>query len=451
MKERRRVLTAGALIGVCFLLTGSEYITWWLYKLTAVFDGAAADVLSEGVGYMLQALGMALFAAFVKKNAQSALSHSTLCVILLLDIAATALAFFSSGAFGILAFGLLMNLLHGAVFAHYLTRLAQSVPRQRMGVVFGAAYAFGSVGSWLMSLPMGGAFLGSPYVLIAYAALAAVIPLLDRACEADAPVCAAAPTSAKPSVVPLAALVVVLLSAVKGMGFYFPTDDHMGGEISAVFMRVFYAVGLIAAGIVNDRDRRAGAVCCLAALICPFITFGLRGEQSVGFALWLIGYVLFGFFSVYRVVTFADMAGGQGGLLYLAGFGLMLGRAGDATGAACGVAMRDSFPVLLAVTSVLFAATVLLFFKYYNRTYAAPPAREESTETLLRGFEGRFRLSARESEVFRLIANGRSNSEIASDLYIAESTVKFHVKNILKKTACSNRIELIAALRNPPV
>ncbi|HHY17990.1 MAG TPA: helix-turn-helix transcriptional regulator, partial [Firmicutes bacterium] len=35
-----------------------------------------------------------------------------------------------------------------------------------------------------------------------------------------------------------------------------------------------------------------------------------------------------------------------------------------------------------------------------------------------------------------------SNSEISSVLYISENTVKFHVKNILKKTGCSNRNEI---------
>ena len=56
-------------------------------------------------------------------------------------------------------------------------------------------------------------------------------------------------------------------------------------------------------------------------------------------------------------------------------------------------------------------------------------------------------LSHCEIEVFSLIKEGRINSEIASDLYIFENTVKFHLKNILKKTACSNRTELIVLFK----
>ena len=58
-------------------------------------------------------------------------------------------------------------------------------------------------------------------------------------------------------------------------------------------------------------------------------------------------------------------------------------------------------------------------------------------------------LTSREAEVLRLIAAGRSNREIAADLYITTNTVANHVKNILSKTASANRTEAAAfALRH---
>lgn len=50
----------------------------------------------------------------------------------------------------------------------------------------------------------------------------------------------------------------------------------------------------------------------------------------------------------------------------------------------------------------------------------------------------------REREIFALIMRGMSNAEIAGALYITESTVKFHVGNIFKKTGLASRSELIA-------
>jgi DNA-binding CsgD family transcriptional regulator len=50
-------------------------------------------------------------------------------------------------------------------------------------------------------------------------------------------------------------------------------------------------------------------------------------------------------------------------------------------------------------------------------------------------------LSQREVEVLRLMALGRSNREIAQELFISPNTVAHHVTNILNKTNSANRSE----------
>jgi DNA-binding NarL/FixJ family response regulator len=51
------------------------------------------------------------------------------------------------------------------------------------------------------------------------------------------------------------------------------------------------------------------------------------------------------------------------------------------------------------------------------------------------------RLTDRELEVLRLVAKGLSNREIATELVIAENTVKNHVRNILEKLQLRSRME----------
>ena len=53
-------------------------------------------------------------------------------------------------------------------------------------------------------------------------------------------------------------------------------------------------------------------------------------------------------------------------------------------------------------------------------------------------------LSARELEVLRLVAVGRSNRAIAEHLFISPNTAANHVRNILAKTGCANRTEAAA-------
>ena len=52
-------------------------------------------------------------------------------------------------------------------------------------------------------------------------------------------------------------------------------------------------------------------------------------------------------------------------------------------------------------------------------------------------------LTTREQEVFRLIANGFSNPEIARELYISETTVKTHVTHILQKLNLRDRVQAV--------
>jgi ATP/maltotriose-dependent transcriptional regulator MalT len=56
-------------------------------------------------------------------------------------------------------------------------------------------------------------------------------------------------------------------------------------------------------------------------------------------------------------------------------------------------------------------------------------------------------LSPREREVHALIAQGRTNREIASALYISESTTKLHVRHIFEKLRVRSRVEAVRAWR----
>ena len=57
-------------------------------------------------------------------------------------------------------------------------------------------------------------------------------------------------------------------------------------------------------------------------------------------------------------------------------------------------------------------------------------------------------LSDRELDVLRLLAKGLANKEISKQLFISESTVKFHVHNICHKIGCTKRTQVVRFAMN---
>jgi DNA-binding NarL/FixJ family response regulator len=119
------------------------------------------------------------------------------------------------------------------------------------------------------------------------------------------------------------------------------------------------------------------------------------------------------------------------------------GRPGGALrGGATGFVLKDAGPALLIEAvraahngeALVSPSVTIRLLKHLNNTAAAPRSGAGQSSPL----------SGREIEVVRAIARGRTNQEIASELFISISTVKSHVSGIQTKLGVRNRVQIAA-------
>ncbi len=438
---KHKYIYIGALIGLGFLWTGAAYISQ-AYRMMLLLDGAIVNLLVCGAYYICQAVGIGAVALLYKKRSAFAGGRALPLGTTIFGVVCTAASLFSTSLALIIITGALLNLAIGVLSGCYLTRLSTGIPQERRGIVFGCAYAFGSIATWLISLPMGGRFLWNSASFFAIAVLAALsLPLLWRVSTPSKPEEMGELVSAgfSKKLIWLAAAVLFLLSMENTLGFAFPLK-FASGSVHVEFTRAFYGVGLIVAGVVSDKNRRWGAICCLAALAFPFGALALGSSASGQAVMWMLAYLFLGFWSTYRILIFLDISA-KTSLPELAVLGLLAGRLGEAAGT-LGVGLFTGIPLIL-LSGAVFALIIVLFFPLYQKLYSSVANPLEAEKQRFTEYAARFGFSPREQEIFLLMIRGMSNAEIAGALYITESTVKFHVSNLFRKSGLFSRVALI--------
>jgi DNA-binding NarL/FixJ family response regulator len=109
---------------------------------------------------------------------------------------------------------------------------------------------------------------------------------------------------------------------------------------------------------------------------------------------------------------------------------------------ASGFLLKDVPPEQLAAGIRIVASGEALLAPSITRRLIEEFAQAKPAEPAAppRTFE---ELTAREMEVFKLIARGMSNAEVAAELVVSETTVKTHVARLLMKLGLRDRVQAV--------
>ncbi len=304
---RKTFLLPTGIIALYFLWGGSAYISQ-MYRLYGFLSPEKVDFIAMGVNYASQVIGIVLFSLLLW-YAPAIGSKSSLYVIgMFINTIIITLMLTWNNLFIIIFSGIIMNIFLGIFAAYQFTILASHVPQQMRGRAFGFAYAIGSVGTYLISIMRNGKIMETRYVLILYIGLILINIKLVTMVK-DLPVSGDRKRNISLCFLSKGSLfqyftVFLLMSLINSIGSNYQSAAIFHGKINFELARAFYAIGLIAAGIITDKSRKYGALFCLSSLFFPFAAIALYKEPSLIFITWALSYLLLGFYSLIYIKSY---------------------------------------------------------------------------------------------------------------------------------------------------
>ncbi|TYC87199.1 LuxR family transcriptional regulator [Acetobacterium wieringae] len=239
-----------------------------------------------------------------------------------------------------------------------------------------------------------------------------------------------------------------------------PAFEHLTGLVSW-YWAVPYIVALVIMRNLPMKAKRSRILYIgMAMIIGAFISFMLLGRNTSDYLTvdtLMLGAC--GIFDLFWWSILGEMLDYSDNPTQTFGIGLSANVFGILCGGVLGMAVTSmGLPgaevAVIALTVVCVTLVMLpplnhqlvLLLKSHAYLAAYDNMSQSQQTDIVRQTKTLDPLTVREQEVLQLILSGKSNREIAGALFISESTVKTHARNIFSKYDVGSRAELISTL-----
>lgn len=424
------------------------------FLLFRFYDNETVKAMLSGWNYLSQAGGIILFILAFRFLGGISGKRSFQFVAGLLLPPLMAVSIFTRSGSVLILMMIMLNLIIGMLTAFAFSLIAAYVAEKHFTICFAGAYSVGGIFTCVIC-QLNEEILVSSFIIVISCVFVGIISALILSYR-DIGDSAASDKgekhlfSEKRSDIGLLHLMIALMAIIFALGANDPILVESGGRMSLLYTRFFYAGGLILAALIYDKNHAIGGICALASILYPVMIIILYKELPVHYIPVALTDTFLGFYSVFRAGSFMTLASDRG-RLYLAPLGLCISRVAEGIVSVFLVLSEADRLVCFIISGVLFVPLIILFcymlIKYTHRpvndfvfeNFSEMPPSEEIPGP---SFAETYCLTRREDEISSYLAENMTNGEIADILFVSESTVRFHVSNILKKTGLNSRVEV---------
>lgn len=239
-----------------------------------------------------------------------------------------------------------------------------------------------------------------------------------------------------------------------------PAFEHLTGLVSWYWALPYIVALIIMRNLPMKAKRSRILYIGMAMIIGAFISFMLLGQNTSDYLIvdtLMLGAC--GIFDLFWWSILGEMLDYSDNPAQTFGIGLSANVFGILCGGVLGMAVTSmGLPgaevAVIALTVVCVTLVMLpplnnqlvLLLKSHAYLAAYDNMSQSQQTDIVRQTKTLDPLTVREQEVLQLILSGKSNREIAGALFISESTVKTHARNIFSKYDVGSRAELISTL-----
>lgn len=447
MEEGKNFTKVTAITFLTYFILSQMYYTQ-IYRFVEYYSGSIVFAISDGWAYLMQALGMIVMIILFVKKPETYGSKKFASITMVATLPLLVLSVLAQNGIMLLILMLILNFIIGFDLTFYYGLMTQYLKQKARLMSIAISGALGALAMWALA-QASPEILTSKYIILIDAVLVAIDVYLfmsfeniSERCNMDAP----ASTDSLLTVVKknkILVAVVFLMSALSVLGSSDNAALTTDIGLSLLDVRALYGVGLIACALIYGKSKNAGALATMASLILPFIALGMMHMDYVSVIVSLITFIALGFYSVYKAGVFMDVAEELNLAPVFAVIGLVASRLSDAvTVTAFTLLYPAYYPVSFIVSGVIAIPLIILFYMLLTKS---TPAIVEDAYAKRSRFGETYSLTRREEEIASFIAEGKSNGEIAALTNLSESTVRFHVSNILRKTGLNSRTDVSRA------